>query len=465
MPEKRTFHTAWWSATGLLVGGIVLGGAYFLTRGTYPSVASAQEGDGAGRHAGIHVEIVRPQKGGIERTSEQPGTIQAFESAHLYAEVPGYLKKQTVDIGDRVKKGQELARIDVPELAAQAKRSAAGLEKAQAGVKVAEARLASAKADWKVAVAGVTKAEATEKSAKALRTYRERQFQRIQDLYATRSIEEKIVDEEKEKTEAAIEAERSARAAIESAKALVDADLAKIQQAEADVADTKAAVKVAEAELEKAQVMVQFATIVSPYDGVITQRNFFPGDFIKAATEGGEHIPLLTVERTDKMRVIVQIPDRDVPFTDPGEPAFLEIDALPGKKLEAKVSRVASSEDPQTRTMRAEIDLPNPTGKICHGMYGKVTIVLEKSPELLSVPSSCLVGKAEGGKGAVYVVRDGHAHRVPVQIGSDNGVRVGILAGIKPDDDVVVHPSSSLGDGLPVTVIANSEGAAKGRGH
>src|SRR5204862_855031 len=144
--------------------------------------------------------------------------------------------------------------------------------------------------------------------------------------------------------------------------------------------------------LEKGQVLVQFATVVAPCDGVITERNFFPSDFVRAANEGGAHLPLLTVQRTDRMRVVVQIPDRDVPYCDPGDPAIVEIDALPGQKLLAKVSRVARSEDHDTRLMHVEIDLPNPTGKICNGMYGKVTIILEES-DLLTVPPSSLLAK------------------------------------------------------------------------
>src|SRR5262249_4890633 len=134
----------------------------------------------------------------------------------------------------------------------------------------------------------------------------------------------------------------------------------------------------AEADLEKAQVMVKFATIVSPYDGVITERNFFRGDFVKSAAQGGSQRPLFTVECTDKMRIVTQVPDRDVPFTDPGDEAVVKLDALPGEVFKAHVSRMAHSEDPQTRLMRVEIDLDNPKGKIRQGMYGQVTIILDK---------------------------------------------------------------------------------------
>jgi RND family efflux transporter MFP subunit len=411
----------------------------------------------------VRVEVIHPQKGGMDRTTVQPGSVQAYESAQLYAEVSGYLKSQTVDIGDRVKKGQVLAEVDVPDLEVQVRRHQAAVDQANAHVKVANARVASARADLEVANAAVVKAEATAKSAKAMRTFREIQLRRMQELFALKSIDERLVDEKHEQADAAIEAERAARAAILTAEAQVKAEKAKIEQAEADVFDAKAAVEVAQAELVKAQVMVRFATIVSPLDGVVTRRNFFPGDFVRGAKEGGSQVPLLTVERTDRMRVVVQIPDRDVPYADPGDPAAVEIDALPGRKFPAKVSRIASSEDPQTRLMRVEIDLPNPTGKIRRGMYGRVTILLEPSADVFSIPPSCLVGKTEDGKGHVFVVRDGQAHRAPVHIGPDNGLRVGILAGITADDDIILNPPHSLQDGA--SVLASSAKPSKRPGH
>ena len=196
--------------------------------------------------------------------------------------------------------------------------------------------------------------------------------------------------------------------------------------------------------------MVQFATITSPYTGVITYRAKFPGEYVKAATDAGSSLPLLTVERTDKMRVVYQMPDRDVPYCNVGDRAVVEIDALPGPPLEAKVSRMADSEDPTSRVMHVEIDLENPTGKIAQGMYGHVTIYLDQGADLLSVPSSSLTGKEVQGNSAVFVVRNGKAHVTPVVVGTDNGVRVAILKGLKADDEVVVHPDGELVDGADV---------------
>jgi HlyD family secretion protein len=399
----------------------------------------------------IEVKVIHPKKGLLERLSTQPGSIQAYESVKLYAKVPGFLKKQTVDIGHRVKRGQVLAIVDVPELESQLKRNSAAVRQAQSRIVQMKARVASARADLLAAKASVTRAEAADKSAAAWVRYRLLQQRRMEALFASRSIEEKLVDEAKEHYETAVETELSAKETITANKAKVSACEAKIDQALADVTEAEAEVEVAEAELEKVQVQVAFATITAPFDGVITTRSLNPGDYVRSANEGGANVPLLTVDRTDLMRVVVQVPDRDVPFTDPGNDAFVLIDALPGRKLPAKVSRIASFEDPQTRLMRVEIDLPNPTGKIRHGMYGQVTIILDQDKDHFSIPSTCVTSKQEDGKATIYVVRDGHAHQVSVRLGVDNGLRVSVLDGLTADDEVILNPGNTLSDGVEVT--------------
>jgi RND family efflux transporter MFP subunit len=447
-------RVAWslWTICGFIAVFSLAGAGYFLIRGVAPVNAeekTERTAPSTERPAAIPVEVVLPKKGEMDRTSSQPGSVQAFESVDLFAGVPGYLKKLNVDIGDRVKRGQVLALVDVPELEKKVQQFAATVVQANARVVQMNARVASAKADLEAAEAAVPQAEALARSKAHQLTFREKQLTRFRELLATKSIDERLVDEQIERRDEAREAEIAAREAVISARARVTATKAKIAQAEADVKEAEAEVKVAQAELEKEQVLVQFATITAPFDGFITKRNFFPNDYVRAASEGGGQPPLLTVQRTDLFRVVVQVPDRDVPYCKVGDPAVVEIDAIPGTKFPAKVARLSYSEDTETRLMHVEIDLANPTGLIRDGMYGRVTITLEKS-KYLSVPPSCLVGKVKDGKGSVYVVRGGVAHLVPVQIGQDNGLRVAILSGLRADDRVILNPGNKIEDGVPV---------------
>ena len=214
----------------------------------------------------------------------------------------------------------------------------------------------------------------------------------------------------------------------------------------------EALLDVAKADLDKAKVRVKFGDIVAPFDGVVTVRNVHVGDFIRAAQSGGI-IPLLRVERTDVMRVVVQMPDLYVPYTDVGDAADVLIDALPKDVFHGKVTRIANSEDAMTRTMRTEVNLPNPDLIMRNGMYGRVKFILQESGEGWTLPSTAMIGKVENGEGHVYVVKDGKAHRQAVRVGTDSGREVEILEGVNAQSQVVTRYKGSLGDGARVHVI------------
>ena len=291
--------------------------------------------------------------------------------------------------------------------------------------------------------------------------FRQIQYERIKHLYELKAIEEKLVDQNLKERDAAREAENAAKAAIETAKSEVSAKEAKIVEAQADLANAHAKVQVATAVLAKAKVYVDYLEIRSPYKGVITKRSFHVGDFIKAADQGGSNgTPLLVVARTDKMRVVMKMPETYVPYTDPGDPATVDLDALAGKTFHAKVSRIGNSLDPIDRTMRVEVDLENTDNELRDGMFGRVTIQLTRSTKEISVPSTCLVSGTEGTTSSVYVVENGQVKLRPVKVARDNGIRVEILSGLKPDELVVRHPTSDLVSGEKVTPVESTEKAA-----
>ena len=103
--------------------------------------------------------------------------------------------------------------------------------------------------------------------------------------------------------------------------------------------------------------------------------------------------------------------------------------------------------------MRVEIDLPNttPEGEIIRqGMFGRVTISLDKMTKQLSIPSACQAGKSKARKGTVFVVRGGVAKLVKVRFGMDNGSRIEVLDGLKKTDLVIYEPPTGLTDGIEV---------------
>ncbi len=452
-------NTRWW-VLGLgivLAGGIVLQRVGSGVADEQPSKedahATKKNGNGSrGSTSNGHSErvtVVKPTKGGIPRSTTQPGTMESFDFADLYAKISGYVKVQSVDIGDMVKRGDLLVEIDAPEFAEELKEAEAAVNQAEAVVAQMKARVETAKAEHDAAVANIKLAESELSKSESYLEFREIQFKRIDELFKKDAIDERLVDEKHEQRDAAQAAKNSAEASIVAAKSQVVAAKARIVSAEADVQDAQAKVRLAQAQVGKARVYVDYTKIISPYDGVITRRSFHVGDFVRAADQGGS-TPLLTVARTDLMRVIVQVPERDVPYTDVGDPAIVHVDVLSGEKFPGKVARIANSEDRVTKTMRTEIDLENPKNRLRDGMFGRVTIHVEEGSRGVTVPSSCIVRESKGNKTAAFVVRKGKAHKVPVETGQDDGSRIEVLSGLSVNDEVINDPSDDLTDGAGV---------------
>ncbi len=446
------FPAAWFAASVHSSAGALPAKSH-ESRSENKDAATAREDEAA--EGVIRVETIHPQRGGIERTSKQPGVVLAFESARLFAKFSGYLKSQNVDIGSHVHRGEVLAEIDSPELVKEVDQKQAALEQANAQLAQMKAHVATALADQKAAEAAIEQAAADVDKTKYYATFREKQYDRINDLFKLKSVDERLVDEKLDEFEAAKAANRLALAGMSSAKAQAAAAAARVDQAHADVADAKAKIDVAQAELEKAKVLASYLQIVSPYDGVITERNFFRGDFIRSADQ--TQLPLLAVDRTDKMRVVVQVSDADVPYVHVGNDALLRIPALPGIDFKGKVSRLADAQD-KDRTMRVEVDLPNPDKLLRAQMFGRMVIQLGSLKNALRIPSSCLVGNVDESDdvkvGKVYVVSAGVAHLVQVRVRRDDGLDVEVVDGLNPGDQVVSQPGTTLFDGAKVELVS-----------
>ncbi|ODT98598.1 MAG: hypothetical protein ABS79_05615 [Planctomycetes bacterium SCN 63-9] len=456
-PEPRKTHGKGHRA--IIVGLLV---ALLLVAGLYLREMRAKTGRPVEHNQTVHheaksseheipVEVVRVEKGGIARTSAQIGSIHPYEEAELFAKISGYLSNLLVDYGTHVKRGQLLAEIDDPEIIEDARKAEADLGQAEAAVAQAQAFIESAKADKDASSTTVEQTIADVDRFTSMRTYHEKKFARYRELVQSKAIPQQIADEEEESYESARSAEVSSQKAVLNARAQLVAAAARVKKAEADLAEAKANVEVARAKLARAKVFVGYTKITSPYDGVITKRNFFRGAFIRSASEGGT-IPLLTVSRTDKVRVVTQVPDRDVPFTSIGDKAQVTLDALGGEVFHGTVSRFAENEEPTSRTMHTEIDLDNPKDKLRPGMYGIARIILDTPLKASTLPSTCILGESKNGNADVFVIHEGKAKKRRIAVGVDDGLHVEVLSGLSPTDDVIVNTGSII-DGSPVRAI------------
>ena len=256
---------------------------------------------------------------------------------------------------------------------------------------------------------------------------------------------------------AAVAAERTGSAEILNAKAKLLAAEAAIDQAKADAAEAKANHGVAEARMDRTKVNLDYAKIVAPFDGVVTHRSFHLGALIHSAAEG-EQSPLLTVKRTDMMRVVVLVPDDDVVLTKLGTAAVVSVDALGGRLFPGTLARIARAEDAE-RMMRVEIDMPNPDDVLFDGMYGKASTHAEQAAKSLAVPAVCVVehsGRSGGlsSSSATEIVR---THRGQTWWRLMARRRRSAL-GIGPDDLIVLPSGVPLQDGMHVTAAEEDAG-------
>jgi HlyD family secretion protein len=431
-------------AFALVVVGASLFAWFRLT-----SQGEAAPSDSSG-HA-VRVHVITPQAGGPERTLTRPGTIHAFQYADLYAKVSGYLRNQVVDIGDVVKKDQAVAEIYAPEIRANLDKAQADLTKAHAQVKVMQARQAGAEADLKQYGVKVEQTQADLETATAMLRLRKQQYGRFKMLADSKSIEQELVDEKYEALKAAEASERATRISITSAQSAVVSAEARVAGAKADLVDANAQVMVAQASLARAQVFQDYTTIRAPFAGVITRRTYHDGDFIVEGGSNGNR-PLLAVAVKDLMRVVVEVPAPDVPYTHRGGRAEIRVDTLPGKVFTGKVARTAASEDYNSRTMRAEVDLANPDDVLTNGMFCSVTLFLGANPDSLRIPAACLFGKEQDGQRFVYVVKNGKAHRVALHIGLSDGIVAEVLSGLDANAQVIDGHGPGLTDGAAVAV-------------
>ncbi len=197
--------------------------------------------------------------------------------------------------------------------------------------------------------------------------------------------------------------------------------------------------------------------IVSPIDGVVLQRRVDPGALVGPATGA-----VLTVVATDALRVFVPVTERDAASIRVGMEAEVTVDALPGRTFLARVARLAPGFDPVTRTLDAEVEIPNTDGALRPGMYGHAALVTATRPAALMAPVGAL--QRSGDRWYAYVVRDGRAQRREVAVGFDAGDSLEVTRGLAPGDELVTAGVDALSDGVQVRVARGADPYTGARG-
>lgn len=392
------------------------------------------------------VRLVKPQPGGLDRVFDQRCVAQAGQEVRLFPAASGVLKRVDAHIGDRVKAGQLLAEIDAPALDLDKRLAVVGVEQAEALLKEAEARITTAKVEIEAAKGVIRLRQAEVAAAKTNAELRKQAL----DLRMKGGMALIELTEANEKFRVAEGQFDAATVGVENAKTDLAGKESKLIQAEAGVTSARANVKAAIVALDRSRLAIAQTQITAPFDGILAESHAAVGQFARIPGERADPTPLFTVMRVDALRLTMWVPERDVARIEPGLAAEVTFDAIPNVKVAGKVARVGFVVEPNDKTVRVEIDIPNPKNEARPGMTGTVTLNLKKgAADVLRVPLSSLVqgppGKPGGPNAAVYVYKDGKAKLTPVRLGHRDGKEAEVLSGLGRDDLVVADPKELVG--------------------
>lgn len=223
--------------------------------------------------------------------------------------------------------------------------------------------------------------------------------------------------------------------------------------------ETKALAEAGKSAAGKFSALADYAQIRAPFDGIITKRFVDPGAFIQTAASSQNAAAIVTVANLNRLRLDVNVPEGEARFVRVGTPVAITLAGLPDTILKGTVARTSASLDPKTRTLLAEIELPNPDGKLLPGAYAMAKVALETHPNVISIPSAA-VGSEKSGK-FVFIVENGKAKRVGVTVGFDDGAVTEIADGLHGGETVIVTGRDNLTPGASVTTTSWTPAAKK----
>lgn len=440
------------AAIGLVTLFVVLGGqsgssgpVAHAEQSTRTALADAEPSASASLPPGT----INPTVEDLHRATIQPAQVEAYERTDIYAKASGFLKTVLVDIGERVQQDQVLAELWIPEMEQELQQKLAAVEQARAAVEQAEARAATAAALVSAAHAGLVEAEAAIAASEAEVEFRRSDYERIAELVRSRSTTEAVAD-------ARLKDMRSSEAALAAAQARVNSMAAQVtvaqsreREATADLTHAQAQLKVAEADQAQTAVIMEYAQIRAPYDGLITRRWVDSGDFVTSAAATKTE-PLFTMDSVDRLRIVFDVPESESGLVAVGQPAVLKVDALKGRTFQGHVQRTTGSLDPRTRTLRVEVELDGPQPGLKPGMYGMVTVTLADIAQAVVVPTEVI--RYHGSTPCVYCMNRGLTERREIEIGYSDQTRTQVIRGLMPQDSVLSEVPGTADDSAQITL-------------
>lgn len=377
--------------------------------------------ENVGPSAAPTVAIARVERTDLSRALTLTAEFRPFQEIDVHAKVAGYVKEIYVDVGDRVKEGQLLATLEIPELQDEVQQAEASAREGQEEIRRAQADLERSESAYQVAHLAYTRLAAVSKTQPGL-------------------VAQQEIDD-------AMGRDRVSAAQVSTAKAALSVAQQQLQ--------------VAQANQEKVRTLFAYARITAPFTGVVTKRYADTGSMIQAGTSSDtQSEPIARLSQNNLLRLVIPVPESIVPDIRLGGPVQVRVAAL-NKTYQGTVARFADQVDFATRTMHTEVDVPNPALEIVPGMYAEASIVLSQKQDALAVPVQAI--DRSDNRVTVYLVdKNNKIQERSVQLGIETPNRVEIVSGLAENDKVVVGNRGQLRPGMVVKPRLASSGQSSG---
>ena len=357
----------------------------------------------------VTVGVTRVAKKSLGRQITLSSELVPFQEIDVYAKESGYVKKLNVDYGSKVKAGQVMAILEIPELEAQLEEDQAEIKNASNQVTRADHELARYQAQYK-----------------ALHL----EYTRLNGVFETQPgiVAQQEVDDAQGKDLASA--------------SQVDAGQAGLEAAQSQLAAAKA-------KLVHDQSLFDYSKITAPFSGVVTERYANLGTLMQAGTGSStQALPLVKLSQDDLFRLVIPVPESYVRYIRIGDPVNVRVPAM-NRTFPGKVARFSVDVRSDTRTMHTEVDVPNPQRILLPGVYAEADLRFDQKENIPAIPVQAL--NHEGDKTSVFVVgADGTVERRPVEVGIQTSSDAEIVSGLTEGDQVVVSDRAGLKPGEKV---------------
>lgn len=335
--------------------------------------------------------------------------FEPFQQVDVMAKVSGYVRSIKVDIGDRVRAGQVLTVLEIPEMEDDATKAAASIDQADAEIATAKDQVRQAEAAHELAHLSSTRIADVIKKEPGLVPRQEIDEARSRDLVSE----------------------------------------AQVSAAKSSLHTAEQRVRVARSDQARIQTIAKYTTIAAPFDGVVTKRYANEGALIQAGTASQtQAMPILQLSQNNLLRLILPVPESAVARVRVGESVDVRVASL-NRTFTGRVARFAGKIQPSTRTMDTEVDVPNPELTLIPGMYAEVSLRVEERRDALTIPLDAV--DRSGPIARVFVVTpEGKIHVATVTLGIENDRRAELKSGVQEGDTVIVGRHAGLKEGQTV---------------